>query len=172
MIRKAEIHDLDAIVSIYDAVHTAEEQGILTIGWDRAIYPIRQTAVDALARGDLFVEEQDGKIVASGILNQIQVPIYSECPWQYAAEDSEVMVLHTLVVHPQENGKGYAKEFVRFYEDYAKQHGCHCLRIDTQDKNSGARKMYAGMGFHEAAVLDCEFNGLQGIKLVCIEKRI
>ena len=59
-IRKAARADLDAVCRIYDQIHTAEERGEATIGWQRGVYPERETAEAALARGDLFVQEQNG----------------------------------------------------------------------------------------------------------------
>ena len=45
------------------------------------------TAEAALNRGDLFVEEVDGKIIGTAILNQIQVPEYAQGNWQYPAPE-------------------------------------------------------------------------------------
>ena len=95
MIRKATMQDIDAVAQIYEAVHDAEEAGALCIGWDRSVYPVRQTALAALAREDLFVEEEEGAVVAAAIINQTQVPEYALCPWEYPAQENEVMVLHT-----------------------------------------------------------------------------
>ena len=58
-IRKAARADLDAVCRIYDQIHTAEERGEAAIGWQRGVYPERETAEAALARGDLFVQEQN-----------------------------------------------------------------------------------------------------------------
>lgn len=55
MVRKATIHDLDAVEKLYDDIHTAEEAGTQTIGWVRGVYPVRATAEAALERDDLFV---------------------------------------------------------------------------------------------------------------------
>ena len=60
MIRKATPDDIDQIEKIYTAIHDAEESGTLTIGWLRGVYPVRQTAVDGIARGDMFVAEDGG----------------------------------------------------------------------------------------------------------------
>ena len=62
---------------IYDQIHTAEERGEAAIGWQRGVYPERETAEAALARGDLFVQEQNGEIVGTAILNQTQVDSYA-----------------------------------------------------------------------------------------------
>ena len=83
MIRKATAKDIDAVEKLYDAIHTAEENGKQTIGWIRGIYPVRKTAEMALARDDLFVLENDGKICGTGILNKIQVDSYAEGHWEH-----------------------------------------------------------------------------------------
>ena len=46
------------------------------------------------------------------------------------------------------------------------------LRIDTNAKNAAARRLYARLGFREAAIVPCTFNGLSGVALVCLEKRL
>ena len=61
-IRKAVKADLDGIAEIYEHIHTEEESGRACIGWIRGVYPERQTAEAALDRGDLFVEELDGRL--------------------------------------------------------------------------------------------------------------
>ena len=109
-IRKAARADLDAVCRIYDQIHTAEERGEATIGWQRGVYPERETAEAALARGDLFVQEQNGEIVGTAILNQTQVDSYAGANWRYDAPDSEVMVLHTLVIDPEAKSRGLGRE--------------------------------------------------------------
>lgn len=74
--------------------------------------------------------EDQGKIVAAAVINQIQVNEYKYAMWKYSVKDSEVMVLHALAVDPYQKNKGYGKAFVVFYENYAKQHNCVALRMD------------------------------------------
>lgn len=170
MIRKAVASDIPAVAAIYERIHDAEEQGRTAIGWRRNVYPTAGTAQAALDRGDLFVLEADGRVVAAAILNQTQVPEYADCLWAHPADPSQVMVLHTLVVDPLTQGKGYGRAFVAFYEDYARAHGCPFLRMDTNAKNLAARRMYAKLGFSEPGVVSCTFNGIPGVALVCLEK--
>jgi len=170
MIRKARAADISAIAAIYDRLHDAEEAGQAVIGWVRGVYPTQATARAALDRGDLFVMEQADKIVGAAIINQTQVPEYYGAPWQYPASDSEVMVLHTLTIDPNTAGKGYGKAFVAFYEQYARENGCRVLRIDTNQRNARARKMYAGLGYREIGIVPCNFNGIPGVGLVLLEK--
>ena len=70
--RKASAADVSAVEEIYNDIHTKEENGKLTIGWIRGIYPTRATAEGALERGELFVLEDKGRVVGAGIINQDQ----------------------------------------------------------------------------------------------------
>ena len=172
MIRKALAADIPAVASIYDKLHTEEEAGRATIGWIRGIYPTEDTARQALCRDDLFVQEHNGTIVGAAIINQTQVDAYYGGPWLYEAKDSEVMVLHTLAIDPDTAGKGFGKQFVAFYEDYARQNGCRCLRMDTNSRNARARAMYRKLGYREAGIVPCVFNGIEGVGLVLLEKML
>lgn len=171
-IRKATSADIDAVVEIYALIHTEEEAGRTTTGWKRGIYPTRAVAEAAVQRDDLFVMEGEGRIVASAIINHIQVDIYANAPWKYDAPDEQIMVLHTLVVDPRVKGRGLGRAFEAFYERYALDQGCPYLRIDTNARNAAARRLYAHLGYREIAVLPCQFNGLDNIDLVLLEKRV
>ena len=200
-IRTAEFSDLDAVSRIYNDIHTAEEAGICTIGWLRDVYPTRKTAEDAISRQDLFVLEEDesgsalddeisngvfegssdgipdktsdrisGRIVGAAIINQIQVDVYADAPWEF--DTDQVCVLHTLVISPEAAGKGYGTAFVSYYENMALEHGLPELRIDTNARNTAARKMYHKLGYKEIAVVPVTFNGIPGVDLVLLEKNL
>ena len=83
-----------------------------------------------------------------------------------------MLVLHTLTVDPACQGKGYARQFLAFYEDMARSLGCTALRIDTNARNAAARAMYAKHGYIESGVIPCVFNGIPGVDLVCMEKKV
>ncbi len=170
--RKANRDDLDAIESIYDRTHDAEEAGLTTIGWVRGIYPVRETAEASLERDDMYVAEYYGRVVAAGIINKIQVNVYLDCDWDYAAPDDKVSVLHTMVVDPDMRGNGIGPAFAEFYEELSREQGCEVLRIDTNVRNKKARKMYEKLGYIETAIVPTVFNGIQGVDLVLMEKKL
>ena len=172
MFRKAKWSDLDAITAIYNAIHDREEVGLSTVGWVRNIYPTQATAEQAIRDGDMFVLECKGTVVAAARINQIQVDEYKKASWSFEAEDSKVLVLHTLAVHPKAAHSGLGTHFVTFYEEYATQMGCTCLRMDTNVRNTAARTLYKKLGYIEASVIPCTFNGIEGVELVCLEKRL
>lgn len=170
--RKATAKDISAIADIYEDIHTEEEAGRTTIGWIRGVYPTRKTAEASLLRGDLFVAEACGIIMGAAVINQQQVDVYAGADWEFCAADSQVMVLHTLVISPKAAGKGYGKAFVRFYEEYALSQNCPYLRMDTNARNARARAMYQKLGYREIGIVPCIFNGIEGVQLVLLEKRL
>lgn len=172
MFRRATENDIESIAEIYDEILTETEAGRMTTNWVRGVYPTKKTAETSVRCGDMFVEEDNGQIVAAARINQEQVAEYSEADWRYDASADQVMVLHTLVVSPKEKGKGYGSKFVAFYEQYALKQGCRCLRMDTSVENLGARALYKKLGYTEAGVIRSEFNGIHDMQLICLEKFI
>ena len=172
MIRKATAADIAAVNAIYEALLDREEQGLLTTGWTRGVYPTEQTARDALAADTLYVLEDGGRVVAAAKIDQHQMPQYAQCPWRYEAAPEQVLVLHTLVVDPAVKGKGYGTAFVGFYEDMGRRTGRPCLRIGTNARNTPARALYAKLGYTEAGIVAGTFNGIPDVQLVCLEKKV
>ena len=170
MIRLATAADIPAVSAIYDKIHAKEARGDGTTGWLPGVYPTERTAREALGRQELFVLERDGAVLAAAKINQEQVAEYDLCPWSAKAPAEEVMVLHTLVVDPEAAGGGLGRAFVAFYENYALEHGCRYLRMDTNEKNLPARQLYKKLGYREAGIVPCDFNGIPGVQLVCLEK--
>ena len=172
-IRKARPEDIPAVAAIYDRVLTEEENGRAEIGWVRGIYPTEATARQALEAGELFVLERGGAVLAAARINRVQVPEYAEARWACPdAPEERIMVLHTLVVDPAFAGRGCGKQFVAFYEEYARSRGCPYLRMDTNAKNAAARRLYSRLGYREAGIVPCVFNGIPDVRLVCLEKKL
>ena len=170
MIRKATESDIPAVAEIYAHILANEDPAKPATGWLKGIYPVEATARAALGRDDLFVCIEDDKVVASAIINRTQVDVYADCKWSLECEDDEVMVLHTLTVEPACSGRGIGRKFVAFYEDYAREHNCKALRIDTNAVNITARGLYSKLGYTEVGIVPCVFNGIPNVMLVCMEK--
>ena len=189
LFRKASYKDLDAIDRIYERSHDAEAAGLTTTGWLRGVYPVRAVAEAALGRDDMYVceiaadgiareafadcdgaDESGRVIVATGVINQIQVDVYELCNWVYKGPDDDVSVLHTLAVDPAARGMGIGPAFVRFWENLAAEEGCSILRIDTNARNKKARRMYEKLGYIESGIVPTVFNGIPGVDLVLMEK--
>ncbi len=172
-VRAAKVGDETQIAEIYEKIHTEEEQGRASIGWERGVYPTIETAKLGIGSGDMFVaENESGWIVAAARLNHEQCPQYAEAQWEYPAEDREVLVMHTLVVDPEVQGNSVGRKMLEYYESYSESLGCRYLRIDTNERNKIARAFYAKCGYKEVGIVLGEFNGMPDIPLVCMEKKI
>lgn len=170
---KATEKDIDAIVEIYNLIHKLEEEGKISIGWNKEIYPIKTTAENALSEASLFVMKIGDKVVGSSIINQFQPAGYAEVDWSFPARNDKVGVLHTLVVHPAFVNKGLGKEFVAFFEGYCRSLGYEVVRLDTQTKNIGPFNLYPKLGYRLAAIKDVPFQNLPiTVNLAMFEKKL
>ena len=173
LIRPATENDIPAVAAIYERILDVEEsRPEPVVCWLRGVYPTEATARTALGKGTLYVMEDGGTVVAAAKIDQEQVPEYADCPWKDDASPEQVLVLHTLVVEPSCGGKGYATAFVQWYEDEARRRGTPYLRMDTNARNLPARALYRRLGYTEPGVVDCVFNGIPGVHLVCLEKKV
>ena len=172
MIRKATKDDLDAVENLYGRMHDAQEAGLICTNWKRGIYPARITAVSALEQDALFIMEENSRIIGSAIINRHQLDIYAGAPWQHDVPADQVCVMHTMMILPAESGRGHAREFLAFYEQYALEHGCRELRLDTSEINTPARAMYKKHGYREIGIAPTDLNGIPDIRLVMLEKYI
>lgn len=173
MIRKAKEKDILSIEKIYLSIHEREQAGLAQIGWLPGIYPTMDTARMALDRNDLYVyEDENGMIVASAIINQIQVPEYKLGDWENEVDNDEIMVLHTLVVDPYISSKGIGTQMVSFYEKMAREQRCKALRMDTNAINEVARSFYKKKGYKEIGIVPCVFNNIPNVQLVLLEKSL
>jgi len=172
LFRKADIGDLDRIGLIYSRNLDEEEAGRISTGWKRDIYPTKEIAKEAIEAGEMFVLEEKGRILTCGRINQEQEDAYYGADWRYPAPDEKVMVLHTFMTDPPFYGRGYGQRFVKCYENYALQHGCPFLRMDTDEQNARARALYKKLGYEERGIVPALFNGIPDLNLVMLEKKL
>ena len=83
------------------------------------------------------------------VLNHACNESYKNCRWQIAADDSEILVIHALGVHPDFQGKGFAKAMVRKAIAIAEETGMKAIRLDVLAGNIPAEKL-AGLDKAEA----------------------
>ena len=169
--RKAELKDIDAVEKVYEAVLDKEEStGIIYTNWRKNLYPTRKDAEKAFSLDTLFVAETEGEIAGAVILNHIQPPEYSNINWTYEAEGEEVLVIHTLCIHPDFRGRKCAERFVAFSEEWAKKLGCKAVRLDTYEGNEPAIKLYTKLGYNYTGSTHFNFQNVIPEILKCFDK--
>ena len=172
MIRLAAAADLDAVCAIYREILAREKTGMRYTQWIEGLYPTRETAERGLREGALYVLEEGGAVAASVILNGRQPAEYREIPWLYPAGEGEVLVIHTLCIHPDAAGGGWGRRFVAFAEGLAAGRGCRAMRLDTYEGNAPAAAFYPKLGYRLAGETEFFFEGFRRETLICFEKAL
>ena len=129
--------------SLIDSLNPAQRY----VGWKKDIYPSLAFLRSAIDDGDLYVCRDEGRIAGAMVLNHACNESYKNCRWQIAADDSEILVIHALGVHPEFQGKGCAKAMVQKAIAIAGEAGIKAIRLDVLAGNIPAENLYQGIGF-------------------------
>jgi len=154
IIELGTINDFDEMELLYDNINDYFENGINYPGWKKGIYPIRQNAVDGINNNNLFVARHNGKIVGSIILSHIPETAYKYAKWEFESDYSDVIVVHTLVVHPEQLKCGTGKSLLDFALQYGRIQDIKSIRLDVFDGNYPAIKLYEKCGFKYIDTVD------------------
>ena len=133
----------DFYYEVIDAVGDAGD----SVGWKKDIYPSPEFLMDSIRKGELFLAEEDGKLIGAMVVNHAFNEEYRSVNWPTEAEDSEITVIHALAVLPSCRKKGVAKQMVREVIQMAGENGQKVIRLDVLRGNKNAEKLYAGLGF-------------------------
>lgn len=117
------------------------------VGWKKDIYPSPEFLRTSIDNSCLYICRDKERIAGAMVLNHEYNESYQNCRWHIAADDSELLVIHALGVHPDFHRKGYAKALVRHSIAIAREAGMKTIRLDVLDGNIPAETLYLGMGF-------------------------
>lgn len=113
--------------------------------WKKDVYPTRNSANEALKEGSLYCCYVDERIAGTFIINEFQPTQYEALKWKY--KNGKALIIHTLVVNPNEAGKGIGRAIVEYIFEYAKEQSYNCIRLDVFPDNNAAVKLYLSFGF-------------------------
>lgn len=154
LIEPAAHADLDAIEQLYNDATDALETGINYPGWKKGIYPIREDAAESINDNSLFVARNDKDIIGSIILNHHPEENYNSVKWQYDGDYRDVLVVHTLVIHPAFTKLGIGRQLMGFANSFGLQNGIKSIRLDVYENNAPAIKLYESCGYQYVAKID------------------
>ena len=143
----------DSVRAFYHSMIDAMASSTVYVGWKKDIYPAPGFLKESIQMGELYLVLEDDQIVAAMIFNHECNESYQRFEWQTAANDSEIMVIHALGVHPHFFGKGYAKALVRKAIDLATEKRMKAIRLDVLEGNIPAENLYLGFGFQYMTML-------------------
>ena len=159
-IMRAVASDIDEIERLYDALIDHLVRGTNHPHWRKGIYPVRQTAEDALADGHLFVMKIGEEIAGTTVLSHRPEEAYAQLQWGIEADYADVIVIHTLAVHPHWMKRGIARELMIYAEQHARAGGMKAIRLDVVGDNAPAIALYEGCGYTFRGLFDLGIPGL------------
>lgn len=167
-IRQARVEEADRVCEFYDRLVDDYEHSTLFRSWKKGIYPSEEMLRGAVERGEAYVGERHGEIVAGMVLNHEQHESYRQVRWSVDAPDEEVLVVHLLGVALACVGQGLARAMAAGAVEIAKAAGMRTLRLDTLSGNLAAQRAYAAAGFRyvETLGLYYENTGLTEFQLL------
>ena len=149
---KAEPGDYQKIRAFYHSLIDALEGLEYAPAWKKDVYPAPEDLNDAVEQGWLYYAEDNGRIMASMVLNHRCNEAYKNVVWNVNAEPEEILVVHMLGVHRDFTCKGVGKSMVRFALAHARETGMKAVRLDVWKGNLPAEKLYESFGFKCAAI--------------------
>jgi len=146
--------EADALEKLYDDLNDYFQSGFNYPGWLKGVYPVRETAIAGIADGSLFTLKIRNRIAGSVILNHKPEEAYNQVKWGVEAQDNKIIVIHTLVVHPDFMKQGVAQSLIGFAKDYAAQQNSKAIRLDVSIHNTPAISLYEKSGYRHVGTVD------------------
>lgn len=143
MIRKSKPKDLNEIKKLTEAcAKKLQQQNVFQ--WNEN-YPSREKLQNDIEKEELFVYENENRIIAIIVLTPKMDEVYRDIEWLTATGNN--LYVHRLATHPDFWGNGYAREMMDFAEEFAKSHNFTSIRLDTFSKNKRNQKFYENRGY-------------------------
>lgn len=130
--RQAQPQDASAIWEILQqAIRRRKEDG--STQWQNG-YPNEQTVESDIQREIAHVATLNGKVVASAALVFNDEPTYDVIDGAWLTQ-GDFLVVHRIAVSDEVAGKGVAKKFFTYFEEFAKENQVFSIKIDTNFDN-------------------------------------
>ena len=143
MIRAAKISEIPNILKITKACAlNMSKDGIHQ--WNEH-YPSKIAFENDISRNELFVFEENLKIVGTITISTFMDKEYEDINWITLSSNN--IYIHRLSVHPNYQGKGYAQKMMDFAENYGSENKFASIRLDTFSQNKRNQKFYETRGY-------------------------
>ena len=146
-ISKAIETDFLSVRCFYHAVIDKMQGTANDIGWKKDLYPDPGFLKESIRNGELYICSEEGTIIASMVLNQKYPDVYKTVSWRSGADESGILVIHILGVHPDKCRNGYGTAMVREAVRLAASRGLSAVRLDVLSGNLPAENLYKNEGF-------------------------
>ena len=120
---------------------------------DNAVFPSADMIRAAISNGGQFVGIEDGIIAVACIVCHDSEPAYSGVDWKVHAGKDEFWILHALRVAPEYEGRGFAKQMLRYLIDLGPKRGQKAIRLDVLE-GYAVERLYYPFGFVYIATVE------------------
>mgnify|MGYP000023410311 FL=1 len=145
MIRKASLDDLQRIIEITQAcANLMISKNIFQ--WNE-FYPRIQTFEEDVNNQTLYVIENNLKVIGCLVISDYMDEFYKKAKWLTTSDKN--IYLHRLAVHPDYQGKGFAKKLMNYAFDFALENKFKSIRLDTFSGNPQNNIFYQKLKFKQ-----------------------
>ena len=139
-------------------------------GWTHCEYPFDKNIIDGINNETLYIGIHEHKIVCALIVNHDYALQYHNVYFNIALNTKNAYILHTLAVHPEYYGQGFAKEMLEFVIEQARNNNILHICLDVFEDNIPARRLYESYGFKYIDKVSMGFEGL-GLNYFCLYEK-
>jgi len=155
---KGTENNIREIESLYNDLNDYLAAHVNYPGWKKGVYPIKETAVNGIQEGNLYVMQDGDQIVGTVILRHEQEAAYSIANWHNNFDDEDILVVNTFAVHPTYLKKGIGIRLMDFIIQHSKEINIKAIRLDVYEKNKPAIKLYRKYGFEYIDTIDLGYS--------------
>lgn len=142
-IRLAKKSDLEQLNILFKKVIADMEKKKINMWND--VYPFCEFEYD-IAEKKMYIIENNNEIIGSFVLSDLDDPDYELINWKY---NGRWISLNRLAIIPEQQGKGYAKETIKYIEKKAIKQNYKVIRLTVYDNNKYAIGLYENLGFNK-----------------------
>ncbi len=143
MLRLATYSDMDEILNIKNKAYLYHKDELKIDQWSED-YPNKEIFLKDIEQEELFVYEENGKILGFACLNYGPWDNYDSLNWN---SEDKFLTIHRVAVDTDFKGKGIASMLLTELEDIAKSLGCNYLKIDTYSLNEPMNYLIKKLGY-------------------------
>ena len=169
MLTIAEKKDLEQVIDLYHKVADTMEAGGLD-QWHWGIYPRADILEEDVQLRRMWVEKENGRIVACVMIDTEIDEVYQDVNWLYGVRPG---LFHRLAVLPGYQGQGLGNQVLDEVESILRARGCDSLRCDTNASNARAIHVYEHRGMRRCGQITWVGHAMVSDKrFFCFEKRL
>lgn len=168
LIKRTTENDVTRVMEIIEGAK--EEIKNLGIDQWQNGYPNENTIKNDISRGEAYILEENGKIVATAMLSFEGEPTYNNIEEGNWITNDKYGVIHRIAVDNSITNKGYASKLLYKLEQICKKMEVYSVKIDTHEGNIPMQKLLEKNGYQYCGIIYLEETPTVSGKRLAFEK--